>query len=264
MLPAAGGVDDTVAGGVEAQVQDQAFRGLEIDERDVLAFRAGAGCKHWQSVDAGSFSLEAGFVERLAEAYVQAVLEDARVLVVLIGDVTGGRQDGLREELMQVVHYAFVDALIDLHILLLLRAAGAVGWNQTEDERGEDAGEEGRPREPREKPGPECVFHRARRETEDADEQRERQYEIQEIENRCLRDGQLRELHVPEEDGNEKYDQLQGDAEEQIVLKTIMPECLFVRFHRRQFTSPKEARTCRSDRSWIPGCNRRGGDPVHG
>ena len=253
-----------MAGGVEAQVQGEAFRGPEVDERDAVAFRAGAGCKHGQSIDAGSFTLEAGFVERHAEAYVQAVLEDARVLVVLVGDITGGRQDGLREELPEVRHHGFVDSLIDSHILLRLRTAGAVGRNQAEDERGEDAGEEGRPRELREEPGPECVFHRPCREPEDADEQRERQYEIQEIEDRCLRDGQLRELHVPEEDGNEKYDQLQGDAEEQIVLKTIMPECLFVRFHRGQLTSPKEARTCRSDRSWIPGYNRRGGDPVHG
>lgn len=142
VLPAAGGVDDAVAGGVEAQVQDESFRGLEIDERDVLAFRAGAGCKHWQSFDAGSFTLEAGFVERLAEAYVQAVLEDARVLVVLVGDIAGGRQDGLREELLQVGHHGFVDVLIDLHILLRLRTAGAVGRNQAEDEGGEGAGEE--------------------------------------------------------------------------------------------------------------------------
>jgi hypothetical protein len=261
---AAGGVDDAVAGGVEAQVQEEALRGLEIDERDVLAFRAGAGCKHRQSIDAGSFTLEAGFVERLTEAYVQAVLEDTRVLIVLVGDITGGRQDGLREELLQVGQHVFVDALIDLHILLRLRTAGAVGWDQAEDEGGEDTGKECRPRELCEEPGPEGVFHRPCREPEDADEQWKRQHEIQEVQDRCLRDGQLRELHMPEEDGNEKYDQLQGDAEEQIVLKTIMPECLFFRLHLGQVTSPMEARTCRSDRSWIPGCNLRGGDPAHG
>ena len=264
MLLAAGGVDDAVAGGIETEVQDEAFQGLYIDERDALALRAGARCKHGQRIDAGAFTLEAFVIECLAEAYVQAVFEDARVLVILVGDVTGGRQDGLREDLADVSDHVFIYTLVDAHILLRLRTAGAVGRNQAEDECGEDAGEEGWPREPGEDAGPECVFHRARRETEDADEQRERQYEIQEIEDRCLRDGQLREPHVPEEDGNEKYDQLQGDAEEQIVLKTIMPECLFIRFHRGQLTSPKEARTCRSDRSSIPGCNLRGGDPVHG
>ena len=194
---------------------------------------------------------------------MQAVFEDTCVLIVLIGEITCGRQDALREECADVFAHLPVDALIHPEVLLLTACAGTVWRDQTQYDGRENAQHEGWAGEGGEKATPEAITYASRREAEHADEEWHGQYEIQGIQNRCFCDGQFRELHMPVQDGDEQYDQFQGDAEENVAGEAIPPECLFVLFFAGQLTSPKEARSFRSDRSWKPGCNLRGGDPVH-